>query len=128
MAAWPNAEKMVVAYLRQATGRDVSTRLPGDLEARAPLARVTRGPGSDDKVTDSFLIDCETFTLRAGTVDRWDFAEEFRQHMHALSGHAVLGALVDRVSTSSAPTFVDYGNDALDRLIASYRLELRKDF
>ena len=129
MPSWPNLEAMAVVYLRAATGRRVSTRVPADLTGAVPFVRVTRGPGGDDESTDSPLLDVETFTARQGSViDRWDFAEECRQALHAMAGKAVAGALVDRVVTTSSPAYVDYGNSDVDRLVATYRVEFRKQF
>lgn len=128
---WPNVTKLSVTYLKAATGIRAVTRLPANLESHLPVYRVTRGPGSDDKITDSPLVDVETFAASEDAM--WDAAEDARQAMHALAGTVVDGALVDTVSTATAPTYVDFGNTstsdgnpAIFRAVASYRLALRK--
>lgn len=126
---WPNVVKASVIYLKAATGVRTVTTLPENLTGNLPLYRVTRGPGSDDGITDSPLIDVETFTAAGEANDddaMWDAAEDARQAMHALAGTVVNGALVDTVSTATSPTYVDYGNPAINRTVASYRLALRK--
>lgn len=120
---WPDVEALAVAYLRTALGVRVSTKLPGNLEAAMPMVRVTRGPGSDDGLTDSPLLDVEVFASNPGQM--WQYAEQARQAMHALAGQAVDGVLVDTVDTAAAPTRVDYENPAVERAVASYRMGLR---
>lgn len=121
---WPNVTKLSVFYLKAATGVRTVTVLPSSLESNLPIIRAQRGPGSDDKITDSPLVDVEVF---AATEDAmWNLAEDAREAMHALAGKSVNGALVDSVTTATAPTDVDYGNPAVHRAVASYRLNLRK--
>ena len=129
MASWPNVEALLVQYLTAATGYQFSTRLPSTLEGEVPLGRVTRGPGTDDEITDSPIVDVETFTARQGSaVDRFEFAESVRTAMHNLTGTAVDGHVFDAVSTTAGPSYVEYGNPSVDRLVASYRVESRKRF
>ena len=129
MASWPNLEAVAVSHLRTVTGYRTSTRIPSDLAESVPLIRVMRGPGSDDRITDSALLDVESFTARDGSaVDMWDLAEAVREAMHALTGNAVNGVLIDRVTTATGPTYLDYGNPAVSRVVSSYRFEARKRF
>lgn len=127
MSRWPDVQKLAVAYLRPALDLApglVATKVRADVDTLAKFVRVARGPGSDDSVTDSPLLDVETFTLNSA--DAWNLAEDARLAMHALAGKAVNGALVDSVTTATAPTEVDYGNPKVTRYVASYRLHLRK--
>lgn len=127
---WPNVARVGVAYLRAETGMRTVTKLPAELEANLPLYRVTRGPGSDNKITESVLLDVETFVRNDNTAAAedalWSAAEDARQAIHALGGQVVDGSLVDTANTATAPTIVDYGNDKVLRAVASYRLEFRK--
>lgn len=124
---WPNVVKMAVVYLKPALGGvRVVTRLPSSLEPVLPLVRVRRGPGSDDGITDSPLLDVEGFTAVADEDAMWDLAEDIRQAVHDMAGMDVGGFLVDSVETSVGPTDLDYGNPAVARTVASYRLHLRK--
>lgn len=121
---WPDVERLAVMYLSAALGVRVLTKLPAAFEGSMPLVRVIRGPGGDDGFTDAPLLDVETF---AGTQPAAaTLAEDARQAIHALAGKAVNGALVDTVSTASGPVRLDYGNPAVERYVASYRLELRQ--
>jgi len=126
MASWPHLEKLATSHLTEATGKRTVTRVPADLEAQAVkgLYRVTRGPGSDDGVTDSPLLDVESF----GTTETqaWELAEGARQAVHKLRGRAVNGVLVDTVSTASGPVLVDWGNPGIYRYVASYRFAFRQ--
>lgn len=127
MTSWPHLEKLAVTYLTNAqTGVRAATRTPDNLEALAAQGfhRVTRGPGSDDGVTDSPLLDVESF----GTTETsaWELAEGARQAIHKLRGRAVNGVLVDTVSTVTGPVLVDWGNPGIHRYVASYRFAFRQ--
>lgn len=124
MARWPDVQALAYAYLSTALAVRVATKVPGDVETLPGFVRVARGPGSDDGVTDSPLLDVEAFAPTES--EAWDLAELAREAMHNLTGSAVNGVLVDSVSTSTAPARVDYGNPAVERFVASYRLHLRK--
>lgn len=129
MARWPDIRPVAVAHLTTALGLAqgrVATKVHQNVDTFDRFVRIARGPGSDDSVTDSFLLDAETFTLTAAPDDAWPLAEDVRQAMHALAGRVVNGVLIDSVSTSAAPTEVDYGNPKVVRFVASYRLNLRQ--
>lgn len=104
----------------------VATRVRADVDTLPEFVRVRRGPGSDDEITDSFLVDVETFTLSATPSTAWPLAEYARQAMRAMAGTSFSGALVDSVSTATSPTEVEYGNPKIIRYVASYRVRLRK--
>jgi hypothetical protein len=123
MARWPDVEKLAVAYLNAALGVRVGTNVPPDVDDLPGFVRVTRGPGSDDGVTDSPLADIEAFAPTQGAAST--LAEDAREAMHALTGAAVNGDLVDSVTTATGPVRVDYSPN-LERYVASYRLNLRK--
>jgi hypothetical protein len=140
MARWPDIHPLAIAHLRTVLGMPpggVATEVPGGdaskvgsmewfVTEHGGFIRVARGPGSDDSVSDSFLLDVETFTgLTAGA--GWTLAEDAREAMHDLAGAAVNGVLVDTVSTATAPVRVDYSPN-VERYVASYRLNLRKRF
>lgn len=124
MTRWPNLVVVARAGLLATIDGRVVTRLPGDLAAQMPVTRITRGPGDDDGVTDSPLLDVETF---AATEDgMWTLAEDTRQTILALAGTVAGGALIDTVSTVTGPVAVDYENPAVHRAVASYRFALRR--
>ena len=122
--SWPSAEIALVAYLRAETGAQTGTKVPGNVETIPRFIRVARGPGSDDLVTDSTLIDIESFTPEYGP--SVNLAEEVRQAMHRLSGRKAGAVLIDRVRTSASPMWLDYKNPGTNRFVASYRIEYRQ--
>ena len=129
MARWPDPIPAVVSHLQAGLGLPlgrVATKVRPDVDAVDASVRVARGPGSDDEVSDSFLVDVETFTLSARPADAWPLAEDARQAMHGLSGALVRGVQFDAVTTTMSPTVVDYGNPKVERYVASYRVDLRK--
>jgi hypothetical protein len=121
---WPNAERTIRAYLATQLPGRVVNELPGQFEDQLPVTRVTLGPGTDDGVTDAPLVDVESFG--ADRAAMWTLAEQARQALHALAGHAHDGVLVDSVTTATRPSYVDYGNPKVRRAVASYRVTLRR--
>lgn len=122
---WPNIEKALTKAHRTETGTQTGTKIPGDVETLTAFVRMVRGPGTDDLLTDSPLIDVECFSADYGTAA--NLAEGVRQWFHALNGRKVEGVLVDRVRTAVAPSWVDYRNPKTNRFVASYRLDFRQD-
>jgi hypothetical protein len=121
---WPDVEATVRGYLASVLDGRVVTVLPVKLEENLPVTRILRGPGGDDGITDSPLLDVESFAATRG--EMWSLAEETRQALHSLAGRAFDGVLVDVVTTASGPSYVDYGNPRIMRAVASYRLALRQ--
>lgn len=123
MPRFADVEGLAVAYLNAALDVRVTTDIPANLEQVLPIVRVIRGPGGDDGLTDAPLLDVECFAgNRSGL---WDLTEQTRDALHALAGTAVNSRLVDTVTTASGPVRLDYGNPAVHRSVASYRLTLR---
>jgi len=121
---FPIIEVVAVAALKAIDGHNAGTSTPADLEKAGIFHRVSRGTGSDDGTTDAPLVDVETFASRRMTAA--EAAELARQTMLALVGRSVAGALIDRVSTATGPTWLDYRNPAVHRYVHSYRVELRR--
>lgn len=123
-ARWPDLIRAVRPTLVSELGHKVATKVPPQVEQELPFTRLSRGPGSDDGITDRPLLDVETF--HSNENDAFDLAETTRQAILAMSGRAVDGALVDTVSTVVGPVEVDYGNPAVVRIVASYRFAFRR--
>ena len=115
---WPDVEALVVAHLSTALNVRVTTKLPGNFTM--PIVRVTRGPGSDDGISDFSLCDVEVFAATTGAM--WTLAEDAREAMHALHNTG----LIDTVDTATSPTRVSYEQPGVERAVASYRLTARK--
>lgn len=126
MSRWPDIEKALIDHLRATTGGTrAGTLVPPDVETLPAFIRITRGPGSDDLITDAPAVDVETFAPGYG--DAANLAEDVRQAFHALSGRKVGPVLIDRVRTITSPSWVDYRNPATNRFVASYRIEFRQE-
>lgn len=121
---WPDIEKALVAGIRADLEVQCGTKVPENVEVHTKYVRIARGPGTDDFVTDSPLIDVECFSNVYGTAS--DLAEDLRQWFHSRTGRKVNGVLVDSVRTASAPAWLDYRNPATNRFVASYRLAYRQ--
>lgn len=122
--AWPDVERLAVAYLSERLGVRVSTKVPNNLTSVLPMVRIIRGAGSDDGITDSPLLDVEAFAGDQPAASA--LAEDAREALHDLAGRAVNGDLVDTVATATGPVRLDWGNPAVERYVASYRLGLRR--
>lgn len=124
MSRWPDLEALAYSWLSsELEPAEVATNVPSNVEELGGFVRVIRGPGRDDGVTDSPLLDVEVFHPDQGSAA--DLAEDARQAVHRLAGSVVDGALVDAVSTASGPVRVYYGPH-VERYVASYRLHLRR--
>ena len=121
---WPDVEKALVAHLAQTLGVRVSVKAPPDLEHLPGFVRVTRGPGTDDGLTDVPTIDVEAFAPTRAAARA--LAERARAAMHELSGRRASSVLFDSVRTSSAPSWVDWGNPAVHRYVAVYAARFRR--
>lgn len=122
--SWPMLERIAVRALNDnlARGR-AATNLPAKVENLDGFVRVTRGPGSDDGITDSPLLDVEAF--HADRVAAWEIAEDSRQIILALAASSAAGHLIDGVSTATSPNYVFYGPH-VERYVASYRVSYRR--
>jgi hypothetical protein len=122
---WGDIEQATAVWLRSRhAGVRVANELPADLEKKLPLVQVQVTPGGgEDGTTGVTLVDVETF---AGTrTAMWDLARTVHTSMLALAGQYVGDLVIDSVSTDSRPAPVDYGNPALRRAVATYRLTSR---
>jgi len=122
--SWPSVAKALVAGIRTDLALQGGTKIPDNVETLEKFVRISRGPGTDDLVSDAPLVDVECFSTDYGTAEA--LAETVRQWFHALNGRLVGTVLVDRSRTSTAPEWVDYRNPATNRFVASYRLEFRQ--
>lgn len=124
--SWPLLEPALVAGIRDHTGKRTATKVAANVEALDGFVRVSRGPGSDDTITDSTLVDVECFHPDYGAAAV--LAELVRQWFLTLTGQRVGGVLVDSSRTATSPMWVDYRNPKVNRFVASYRIEYRRNF
>lgn len=121
---WPMLEKIVVAALNAdlKQGR-AGTKLPKNVETLDGFVRVTRGPGSDDGITDEPLLDLEAFHPDQETA--WEIANDARRIVHSMKGRIVAGHLIDAANSATTPNYVFYGPH-VERYVASYRIGYRR--
>lgn len=121
LAAFPDAEDIgldLLAGLATTVLVTPSTLLP-------PLIVVRRVGGYDTYVTDRCRLEIQTFG--SNHAQARDLAEACRQKVLAAPGAAlVAGVIIDRTFTETAPVFVDYGQPAIHRYVATYALEYRR--
>lgn len=120
---WPILEPELVKHLGVELGGRVGTHVPPDIDSLDWFVRVARGPGTDDGLTDSPLVDAETFAPTE--YEAALLAERVRGVFHALrGGRHLAGILVDSVRTATGPTYLQY-SPTISRYVASYRLRYR---
>lgn len=90
------------------------------LEDLSGFVRVSRGPGSDDKIYESVLIDFDVITSSYDTTR--DLAGRLRDYVLSTQNRVVNGAPIGRVVTATSPTEVDWGNPNLVRFVYSARI------
>lgn len=125
---FPDLESLVIGRLPQhlATSLDwCATDVPEILADKTGV-QILSGPGSDDGLTDSTLVDVSCFAPTRGGA--YDLAEEVRAGMAALAAtdtSTTGDKLIDRVETATRPQWSDYQNSAIHRVVASYRVHTR---
>ncbi|WP_437044468.1 hypothetical protein [Streptomyces angustmyceticus] len=123
---WGDVENAVAMWLRSQLGDGVRVvnELPTTLEKSLPLVQVQLLPGGgDDDRDDQAVVDVDTFA--ATRTAMWTVAERVRTAMLAAPGNVSGGVRIDRVTTDVRPGCVPYGNPALRRAVATYRLTSR---
>lgn len=90
-----------------------------------PLIVVRRTGGLDDMITDIPRVQVDVFgaTRRQAA----DLAEQCRQIVLASPATGFAHTSIDQAWTESAPIFVPYGDQNVQRYVATYRLALRRD-
>lgn len=106
---------------------ETGTFTPIDLRDRMPFLLVYRFAGADDRVTDTARVGIDVFT---GTYTAGEFlAEQVRQRVIA-APHRIQTdtgvVVIDDAITDSAPVEVPYGDSAIRRWVASYRVTYRR--
>ncbi|MFI1678840.1 hypothetical protein [Streptomyces sp. NPDC020607] len=122
---WGDVENAVTLWLRpRHIGVRVVQELPADLETKLPLVQVQVTPGGgEDGTTAVTLLDVESFG--ASRTAMWELARAVHTSMLALAGHRSGGLVIDSVASDARPAPLDYGNPALRRAVATYRLTSR---
>lgn len=120
LAAFPDIEDHALGLLATVG----PTVLATPEEITGPLIVIRRTGGSDDTITDIPRIQVDAFgaTRRQAA----DLAEQCRQVILAAPATGIGHVSIDQTWTESAPTFIAYGDRAVQRYVATYRLSVRR--
>ncbi|MFJ3826238.1 tail completion protein gp17 [Streptomyces nodosus] len=121
---WPDIELAVIKGVRAGLGGPrVTDEVPAKVETLLPVVVVQVAGGADDRITDTVTVDVACFA--ADRAAMWQLAERARQAVHALAATMAGGVVIDTVDTEQRPVEVPYGNPAVRRAVATYRLTTR---
>lgn len=125
--AWPDVEQLLVAWLKEQTGRTVYTELPGTLAGALPCEKVERVGGTDGtETTKIFAVEIQSLADGANARgDALDNAGQVQAAMYRLSGHGHDGVAVDEVSETFAAAIEPYENDTVRRATATFGIAVR---
>jgi hypothetical protein len=122
LAPFPDVEDLLVQALADLS--KTGTVYPPDLEDEVPFTRVRRVGGTDDRRTDSALVDVET--AAATRAAAWPVARAIQQRLISGPLHVAGVGVVDRAVTEVGLRGVVLDNPALRAVLGTYRLSLRR--
>lgn len=130
MASFVDIEATLIAYLSSAVNyARFSVATPQDLLTKLPFVQIRRTGGADDNITDTARVDVDSLTSTDPTNPNYaqarKLAEDIRTAMHRLR-HTTVGSLfIDDVDVITAPMWLDYDDEHVTRMIASYQVRSR---
>ena len=118
-----DVEDMLITYLSTIPGLGgLSVEMP-NLPV-TPFVLITRVSGGDDYLTDRPTVDVEVF--HADRTVSSDFARLVHDKMLHLRHFVVAGRGIDDVETVSGPHWLNWGDENLQRHLASYIIHSRR--
>lgn len=123
LLTWINAERFVVAWLRERTGLTVYTETDPDADQRIPYLRVERVGGSRVDIDRRVEIEIEVHAAdRAGM---WADVAQVEAAMHALAANGRATGYVDDVEETFSFASDPLPNRATRRAVATFTLVVR---
>ncbi|GAA3957835.1 hypothetical protein GCM10023085_45420 [Actinomadura viridis] len=121
--AYPDIEKLLVAFYRAETGYRAATELPATLEQAVPVIQVARVPSGAGYRLDRPLVDVSVWTLKAQRA----LCSQIAQQVVDLTTWTLIGqrrpeGVVTAASVDVAPYWLSDPNPNLCRYLATYRL------
>ena len=122
--SWPSLVRAYIAGITAEFGTRASIATPPNLHELEGFIRVTKGPGSDDKIYDSSLVDFDVF---AQTYDKAEKdAEALRAWVLTTQNRKLGGVIIGQVQTATSPVWVDWGNPNVHRFVYSARVVTKR--
>lgn len=125
LEGWPDPEVALIAVLGDLA--PVSVAVPADPQGTyswLPFITANRIGGSDDRVTDDAQMAVDVFAASKGAASK--LAEQVRQRLLA-APHVTAEAVIDQVTTGTAPNETPYGDTTkVRRYSATYFCRMRR--
>jgi hypothetical protein len=119
-----DVESLLVAYSATVTGITASSvELPNDVQAHLRFVLVTRLGGSSDYITEHALVDFDVFGVSRAAAS--DAARALQNALMHLRHTAPGGVLIDDVTITSSPIWVNYQDENVQRYVLSIEIESR---
>ncbi|MFF5261366.1 hypothetical protein ACFY4C_20680 [Actinomadura viridis] len=121
--AYPDIEKLLVAYYKAATTYRTVTELPANLEQVVPIIQVSRVPSGAGYRLDRPVVDVSVWMLKT----QRDACSELARHIAGLTEQDLPGprrpqGVVTSAAVDVAPYWLPDPNPNLCRYLATYRL------
>lgn len=124
MSTWPSLVRAYIAGINEALGVRAAISAPSDVGSLPAFIRVTQGPGDDDTIFESSLLDFDVITPDYDTSER--LAGQLRDWVLSTQNRLVGGVPIGRVRTGTSPLEVDWGNPSVSRFVYTARISTRR--
>lgn len=127
MAAYVDIEAALISYLpTKVTYARYAVATPGDLLAKLPFVQIRRVGGADNNISDTAVVDIDSITATDPTNPNYaqarQLAEDIRAAMKSLRHTKVGNVFIDDVDVITAPIWIDYEDEHVNRFVASYQI------
>lgn len=121
---YADIEPLLVAYAATIPGiSGASVELPNDVQSHLPFVQVTRLGGPSNYITERAFVDFDVFgASRAAASDAARALQNALMHLrHTAPG----GVLIDDVTITSGPIWVNYQDENVQRYVLSIEIDSR---
>ncbi|MCW2674787.1 MAG: hypothetical protein JWP14_3376 [Frankiales bacterium] len=129
-APFPDSQQLVLEALIAAglvAPEDAGTVTPKDLQQRTQFVRARRLGGPDDGLTDTARVDVDWYMpVAEGVYEQLRDAAEAGRQVLIAGPHRLPSGVIDRVTTTQAPTERPADDERVWRRQATYTVQTRR--